>query len=270
VSASTGTIRRERFVFHLDEGLVDAHGAGVEVEVGPGEGQQLAASQPVQDGQAERRRPAMRGGDIEEPGDLLLVPSVHVTLAIGAGHLARHRHPGGRVAAQQAFLDGVVEYRPQDRATDLNAPARQLAALSEIVQPAGHVVAVQQVNAHATQAGLDVGGRPGVLLSGLGADVGARRHPAVHQPPHSAPLDLRAAALGQQRGHRPLRRSPRRVRPDLAGTGLPRGGIDPIDPHHPLAALPADRWIRRRSPCHRGPPRVRPCRSVAASWLIHR
>ena len=83
VSSSIGILRRDRsFLASLhaapcvdgDDALVDPQRLGVEVEVVPVEGEQLAAAQPVEHAEPERRRPIGGRRRLEEASHLGRVP----------------------------------------------------------------------------------------------------------------------------------------------------------------------------------------------------
>ena len=106
---------------------------------------------------------ARRG--VEEAVDLGCSPCLGLLDPLGLGDRAGETDTGGRAAWDQSFVDGLAERRPQHVAADLHAAPRELAALGEVADPGGDVVAVEQRELDRAEPVLDVRDRPLVLLT---------------------------------------------------------------------------------------------------------
>lgn len=148
------------------------------VEVVPLQREHLAAPQPVEHAESERDRPPVILGCLEESVGIVRGPGDDVLLLHRLGDGARQPDTCRGRACDESFVDRGAEHG----ATDLHATSRQLAACGERFDPRGDVIAVERCERDRAETGLDVPGRPLLLLLCLLCDVGERCHVSLDEP----------------------------------------------------------------------------------------
>lgn len=97
-----------------DRGLADVDEPGVEVDVGPAQSGDLAASHAGVGGEHERGGESLPVEEAEEGLELRLAPHLHLAPAIGPGAALRWVSERSGVAGERPLADGVVERLAQD------------------------------------------------------------------------------------------------------------------------------------------------------------
>ena len=154
VIGSRSTTRRLRRVFghadHFDAvdhggGLVHGHRAARQVEVGPAERNQFAATHAGQREEAEHRRVAVAVDRLEEAGQLARRPDRHLRCSGAGGGQRRGARQAGDVAGHDAGALGVVEQLVERGVDVVHAAHRQA--------PAAATARPQQLGIHRVEVG---------------------------------------------------------------------------------------------------------------------
>ena len=144
--AAAGLGNADHFdAIHHGRGLVHGHRAAREVEVGPAEGDELAAAHAGQGEEAEHRSVAVAVDRLEEAGQLARRPDGHLRRSGTSGRQRRGARQAGDVAGHDAGALGVVEQLVERGVDVVHAAHREATAAA--------TAGAQQLGVHRVEVG---------------------------------------------------------------------------------------------------------------------